>query len=139
MRDGTRPDGWRGPRRGCGLSHNGHVVFGHRRRWVGTDGAPVIRRWSPAGGAVIASTSRAPASATDVVDDSTPPTGMPAAPPIFPRSRWHGHPDYHPEVNRPSTRWGRPEPPAPEPEPEPAPEPDPAAAEPDPPEPEPAA
>jgi MFS family permease len=88
---------------------------------VGTDGAPVIRRWTPAGGAVIASR---PAAATDVVDDdSTPPTGMPVAPPISPRSRWHGHPDYHPEVHRPSTRWGRPEPPAPEPEPAPEPAP----------------
>jgi hypothetical protein len=74
---------------------------------------------------VVAGASRAPASATDLVDDSTPPTGMPAAPPITPRSRWHGHPDYHPEVHRPSTRWGRPEPPAPEPEPAPEPTPEP--------------
>jgi hypothetical protein len=99
---------------------------------VGTDGAPVIRRWTPAGGAVIAGTGRAPASpgataATDVVDDdSTPATGLPVAPPISPRSRWQGHPDYRPEVHRPSTRWGRPEPPAPEPEPEPEPVPEPA-------------
>ena len=72
-------------------------------------------------------TSRAPTSpgataATDVVDDDAlPRPACPAAPPISPRSRWHGHPDYHPEVHRPSTRWGRPEPPAPEPEPEPEP------------------
>ena len=94
---------------------------------MGTDGAPVIRRWTPAGDAATGGTGRAPtspgpAAATGVVDDdSTPPTGMPAATPISPRSRWHGHPDYHPEVHRPSSRWGRPEPPAPEPEPDPVP------------------
>ena len=98
---------------------------------MGTDGAPVIRRWTPAGGATTGGTGRAATSpgpaATGVVDDdSTPPTGMPAASPISPRSRWHGHPDYHPEVHRPSSRWGRPEPPAPEPEPEPAPAAEPA-------------
>lgn len=67
---------------------------------------------------MIAGTSR-PAATTDVLDeDSTPATGMPVAPPISPRSRWHGH---HPEVHRPSTRRGRPEPPEPEPAPESAP------------------
>ncbi|HSU09844.1 MAG TPA: MFS transporter, partial [Pseudonocardia sp.] len=39
------------------------MAFGYRRRWVGTDSAPVIRRWSP-----------------DIVDDvPTPPTGIPTA------------------------------------------------------------
>ncbi len=45
------------------VGQNGRVAFGYRRRWVGTDGAPVIRRWSP-----------------DIVDDvPTPPTGIPTA------------------------------------------------------------
>ncbi len=98
---------------------------------MGADGAPVIRRWTPSGGATTGGTGRAATSpgpaATGVVDDdSTPPTGMPTASPISPRSRWHGHPDYHPEVHRPSSRWGQPEPPAPEPAPDPAPAAEPA-------------
>jgi MFS family permease len=115
---------------------------------VGTDGAPVIRRWNPAGTypvdppAAQRPAARSPAphppagpsddaghraasstTATDVVDDdATPPSGIPAAgPPLRARSRWHGHPDYDPDLHRPSGRWGQPEPPEPEPAPEPEP------------------
>ena len=153
------------------MGQNGYVAFGYRRRWVGTDGAPVIRRWHPAGPPVArpsvddagsrpaarrsatpppdggvpraASRSGAPPSdapagraatgtearpaATDLVDDdATPPTGVPVTLPIRPWSRRQRHPEYHPDVHRPSTRWGDPEPPAPEPAPEPEPIPDPA-------------
>jgi len=126
------------------VGQNGRVAFGRgHRRWVGTDGAPVIRRWDPAGPPVRpvvdtppaksptpepvrAATSR-PAS-PDVVDaDATPPVGIPAAgPPLRPQSRRQGA--YDPDAHRPSSRWGQPEPPAPEPAPEPEP-----TAEPDPP------
>ena len=128
------------------MGQNGRVAFGRgHRRWVGTDGAPVIRRWNPAGtypadpppAAGPSDDARRPAPengahrtassgiATDVVDDdATPPSGIPAAgPPLRVRSRWHGHPDYDPDVHRPSGRWGQPEPPAPEPAPEPEPTP----------------
>jgi MFS family permease len=115
---------------------------------VGTDGAPVIRRWNPAGTypvdppAAQRPAARSPAphppagpsddaghraasstTAPDVVDDdATPPSGIPAAgPPLRARSRWHGHPDYDPDLHRPSGRWGQPEPPEPEPAPEPEP------------------
>jgi MFS family permease len=117
---------------------------------VGTDGAPVIRRWNPAGTYAVdppavrppaagpSDDARRPApdnaahraassgAATDVVDDddATPPSGIPAAePPLRARSRWHNHPDFDPDLHRPSSRWGQPEPPAPEPAPEPEPTP----------------
>ena len=78
------------------MSQNGRVAFGlGHRRWVGTDGAPVIRRWSPSGtrpapAAVPTDDARRPthgtaappAAATDVVDDdATPPNGIPAPDP----------------------------------------------------------
>ena len=127
------------------MVQNGRVAFGRgHRRWVGTDGAPVIRRWNPAGtyppDPLVADPPAARPSddagrpvpenaghrtassavATDVVDDdATPPTGIPAAGPLRARSRRHGHVD--PDVHRPPSRWGQPEPPAPEPAPEPEP------------------
>ena len=133
-------------RRAPPVGQNGRVAFGRgHRRWVGTDGAPVIRRWNPAGtypagpppAAGPSDDARRPApenrahrtassgAATDVVDDdATPPSGIPAAgPPLRVRSPWHVHPDYEPDVHRPSGRWGQPEPPAPEPAPQPEPTP----------------
>ncbi|MDT0350873.1 MFS transporter [Pseudonocardia charpentierae] len=62
------------------------MAFGYRRRWVGTDGAPVIRRWSPEVDTAVcrpgAGTPWPGHTATDVVDDdATPPTGIPTAAP----------------------------------------------------------
>ena len=76
----------------AGLGQNGRVAFGHRRRWVGTDGAPVIRRWTPAGGrgdrrARAGPPRRPGAAATDVVDDDALPRPACRRPRRSPRGR----------------------------------------------------
>lgn len=125
--------------------------WGHRR-WVGTDGAPVIRRWHPAGPPVgvpteaAAPTARPPAAnrpvAPPTVDgpgaapaDST--TRAPVAADVLdddatpptgipvagPTVRSRRRNCPDPDLHRPSPRWGQPEPPAPEPTPDAEPEP----------------
>ena len=125
--------------------------WGHRR-WVGTDGAPVIRRWHPAGPPVsvpteaAAPTARPPAANRPVAPptadgpgaapaDST--TRAPVAADVLdddatpptgipvagPTVRSRRRNGPDPDLHRPSPRWGQPEPPAPEPTPDAEPEP----------------
>jgi MFS family permease len=82
------------------------AIGGGHRRWVSTDGTPVV--WRPA--------------ADDAADDvSTPPMGIPVTPEHHRPRRWRD--DRHdPALHRPLPRWSAPGPPpaAPQPEPQPS-------------------
>jgi MFS family permease len=102
------------------VGQNVAVAFGGgHRRWVGTDGAPVV--WRPAG----------PAPAGD--DVPTPPTGIPVVTaPVHHRPRWWNDARHDPDLHSPPRGWGAPVSPAAEPEPAGPPPEDPPPADPPP-------
>ena len=102
-----------------------------RRRWVGTDGRPVV--WRPAEPVAAAAPPahagaplRAQARAEAVDVGATPPSGLPTV--GHARPRWWRDGLHDPDLHRPPGRWSPAEPappPVAEPEPPPAPEPPP--------------
>src|SRR6185312_17539595 len=147
--NGTSPSGCRTARAAAPVGQNCGVAFGGgHRRWVGTDGTPVVWRPAPAGSAAAtraAPTAAAPAAETAGQEDArtpvmvaedgvpTPPAGIPAVAADRPhhRPRWWSDALHDPERHRPLPRWESPEQSAPPPA-DPAPAADPPPAEPPP-------
>jgi MFS family permease len=116
------------------VGQNGGVAFGGgHRRWVGTDGTPVV--WRPAPGASAAAPvpaapiAAAPTGETAGQEDArtpvmvaedgvpTPPTGIPTVAADRPhhRPRWWSDALHDPERHRPLPRWESPDQPTPPP------------------------